>query len=268
MVRQSVQGVSNFQTSDNGQPYYHQSQYGKSYPHFHRSRVSTDLDIEGSVTVRKAVTRDDLMKVFGVRWEGYKKYYKTPDENMDQFDFSPHASLLLAEDKGHNAVGTIRILDRRQGSVELDKFIDLDAILPSEKKTSVIEATRFSIPSHPESKMIKMLLWKALVLYCQINHIDTIVMSARPAAARSYRCLLFENVGPLGVYKHGLLGDLEHQTYICTISERKSILKQRHWPLYHFFFVKAHSGINTDYFMPYDPETEYQDQCMKNWSYV
>ncbi|MEW5803365.1 MAG: GNAT family N-acyltransferase [bacterium] len=213
---------------------------------------SSEPDHEKSITVRKAVTLDDMVKVFQIRYEGYKKYYKSEDENMDQNDFSSHACLLLAEDKHHNPVGTIRILDRRYGKIELDNFVNLDSFLPEGKSLNVIEATRFSIPNHLDSKLIKMLLWKALFLYCQVNHIDTIIMSARPAAARSYRCLLFENVGSLGVYKHPLLGNLEHQTYKCIISEKKHQAKEKNWPLYQFFFVKDHPNIKLDCFKLYN----------------
>lgn len=219
-----------------------------AYSHYPQEKGSVELDAEKRITVRKAVTIDDMTKVFRVRWEGYKKYYKSEDENMDTCDFSPHATLLLAEDKQHNAVGTLRILDRRYGSIELDKFVNIDSFLPDEQGMNVIEATRFSIPNHPDSKVIKLLLWKALLRYCEVNHIDTILMSARPAAARSYRSLFFENVGPLGVYKHTLLGNLEHQTYKATISKERRLLKEKNWPLYHFFFVKDHSNIKTDYF--------------------
>jgi hypothetical protein len=195
-----------------------------------------------------------MVKVFHVRWEGYKKYFKSEEENMDEHDFSSETTLLLAEDRHHNPVGTMRILDRRYGSIELDKFVNLNSFL-SEGERVCIEATRFSIPKHPQSKLIKLLLWKSLLLYCQINHIDTILMSVRPAAARSYQCLLFENVGPSGAYRHSLLKNLEHQTYKCNISDRKKVIKKVNWPLYHFFFIEDHSNINTDYFTFYIPET-------------
>jgi hypothetical protein len=215
-----------------------------------QSEVSVDLSPEENITIRKAVTMDDMVKVFRVRWEGYKKYYKSEDETVDESDLSPAATLLLAEDKHHNTVGTIRILDRRYGSVELDRFINVDSFLSKEERVC-IEATRFSIPKHLDSKLIKLLLWKSLFLYCQINQINTILMSARPAAARSYRCLFFENVGPAGVYSHSLLGNLEHQTYKCNISERKYVIKKENKPLYQFFFDKEHPNINTDYFKSY-----------------
>ncbi len=198
-----------------------------------------------NIFVRRAQTCEDLEKVFEVRWQGYKKYYSCKDENTDNFDFSPQAILLLAEDEHHNPVGTLRILDRRYGSIELDKFIDVDSLL-SEDEKSCIEVTRFSIPKHPDSKSIKLLLWKGLLLYCQINRINSIIKSVRPCAARAYRTLLFENVGPAGIYNHTLLGNLEHHTYKLNIVKKRDLMKHYNRSLYDFFFVEDHRNINVD----------------------
>jgi len=260
---QTLHEIQSFQKSNYTHPCYIEERSD-----YLQSEKALDLGIEENITIRKAVTVDDMVKVFRVRWEGYKKYYKSEEENLDKYDFSPKTTLLLAEDKHHNAVGTIRIIDRRYGGIELDNFIDLDSFL-SEKERVCIEATRFSIPKHPDSKLIKLLLWKTLFSYCQINHINTILMSARPAAARSYKCLFFENVGPLGVYRHSLLGTLEHQTYKCNISERKYVMKKNNGHLYHFFFLKKHSNINTDYFKFYTQETEgFESPVHENENFV
>jgi hypothetical protein len=252
VTMQTFQEIPNFQKLNYIHPYY--TKECSNYP---QSEVAFDLGLglEKNIAIRKAVTIDEMVKVFRVRWEGYKKYYKSEDENLDNYDLLPGTTLLLAEDQHGNAVGTIRIIDRRCGSIELDKFIDLDSFLSEEERVCV-EATRFSIPKHPDSKLIKLLLWKSLFIYCQINHINTILMSARPAAARSYRCLFFENVGTSGVYSHSLLGNLKHETYKCNISERKCVMKRENRSLYDFFFGKDHPNINTDYFQVDTQEDE------------
>jgi len=258
VTMQTFQEIPKIEEYGYRRPYLYKDQQREDRPDCLQGKGAPDraldLGLEETITVRKAVTVEDMVKVFHVRWEGYKKYFKSEEENMDEHDFSSETTLLLAEDKHHNPVGTMRILDRRYGSIELDKFVNLNSFL-SEGERVCIEATRFSIPKHPQSKLIKLLLWKSLLLYCQINHIDTILMSVRPAAARSYQCLLFENVGPSGAYRHSLLKNLEHQTYKCNISDRKKVIKKVNWPLYHFFFIEDHSNINTDYFTFYIPET-------------
>lgn len=218
--------------------------YIKSNSYLPKSTNPTPVP-KRNIYVRRAQTCKELEKVFGVRWQGYKKYYSCKDDNLDNFDFSTQAILLLAEDENHNPVGTLRILDRRYGNIELDKFIDVDSLLSEEEK-SCIEATRFSIPKHPDSKLIKHLLWKGALLYCQINRINTVIKSVRPCAARAYRALLFENVGPAGIYNHTLLGNLEHHTYKLNISKKRNVMKKYNCSLYDFFFVEDHRNINVD----------------------
>lgn len=208
--------------------------------------------IDTPIQVFTAKTIEDLDRVFDVRWEGYKKYFESRHEVIDEFDFYPQAILFLAEDVHGQAIGTLRLLDRRFGPIELDKFVEVDSIL-SYREKACVEATRFSIPNHPDSKMIKLLLWKATLQYCQLNSINTIIQSVRPAAARAYRSLLFDNVGPSGIYNHSLLGNLEHQTYKLNISEKREIMKRNNYPLYKFFFIENHTNITinpSEYLVP------------------
>ncbi|MGA1790294.1 MAG: N-acyl amino acid synthase FeeM domain-containing protein [bacterium] len=201
--------------------------------------------LDKAVSVHVAKTTEDLNKVFNIRWEGYKKYSFKKGEIIDEYDFSPNVTLLLAEDNYGNAVGTLRILDRRFGEIELDKFVEVDSFV-SEEEGNCVEATRFSIPNHPDSKLIKHLLWKALLSYCLIGRVNVIIYSVRPQASRVYRRLLFENVGPYGVYNHPLLEDSEHHTYKCVISEKRGVLKRIDPPLYNFFFKEDHPNILMD----------------------
>ena len=90
-------------------------------------------NLDAGTFVRRARTQDDFLKVFDLRWEGYKKYFKSKDEIVDELDFSQNCTLLLAEDEYHNAIGTLRILDRRFGTVELDKYVELGQRGPCHK---------------------------------------------------------------------------------------------------------------------------------------
>ncbi|MDY6833975.1 MAG: hypothetical protein SVY53_04150, partial [Chloroflexota bacterium] len=65
----------------------------------------------------------------------------------------------------------------------------------------------------------KWLLMKAVFLYCQLNKINTIIMSSRPVLARDYVVLGFEDIGTTGIYNHPLLGDKTHHTYKLSISD-------------------------------------------------
>jgi hypothetical protein len=212
------------------------------FPYFSESFSEIKPDLEREIFVHRAKTEKDFQKVFYLRWQGYKKYCYNQNNIMDQFDFSPNCTLLVAEDEYHNAVGTLRILDRRFGKIGLDEFIDVDALLSGDEKKCV-QAARLSIPKHPNAKLIKHLLWKALLLYCLATRVNVIIYSVRPCISRLYRCLLFENVGPSGVYNHTLLGNLEHHTYKCVIDQKREELRQKNPTLYHFFFEEDHPNI-------------------------
>ncbi|MGA1823798.1 MAG: N-acyl amino acid synthase FeeM domain-containing protein [bacterium] len=195
-----------------------------------------------TISVRKVENKEDLLRLYNVRWKGYAKYFTSKEEIVDKCDFAPNVTLLIAEDGHRKPVGTLRILDREYGSIELDQFVDVDCLLP-QGETRCAEVTRFSVPPHPQARLIKHLLWKAYLLYCMKNKINIMVMSGRPVVARAYRALLFDDLGPSGVYYHSKLGNLEHRCFICNISQKKEVLKRANRTLYDFFFKKHHPTI-------------------------
>jgi hypothetical protein len=199
-----------------------------------------------NIFIRKAKTEDGLNRVFDVRWAGYKKYFNNKEESIDKYDYAPNVTLLLAEDGSHEAVGTMRILDRRHGKIELDEFIEVDSLIPDSEKPCA-EVTRFSFSKHLKSKLIKLLLRKAVFRYCQENQINTMLISMPPTAARDYqRLFLLEDTGPSGVYHHRLLGNVEHHTYKCDIPKTMEFLRSSRHPLYDFFCTDNHSNISMD----------------------
>lgn len=173
---------------------------------------------------------------------------------VDGYDLASNMTLLLAEDERRHPCGTLRILDRRFGDIELDEFLDVNSLLP-ENERLCIEASRFSIPPHPNAKLIKLLLWKALLLYCLGNGITTIVISIRPQSARLYRCLFFDDLGSSGIYCHSLLGNLEHHSYKHNIAEKRPVLKAKSPFLYNFLYEEYHPNIHNNCFMPIMPKS-------------
>ncbi|MGA1826577.1 MAG: N-acyl amino acid synthase FeeM domain-containing protein [bacterium] len=207
-----------------------------------------------NIFVRKADSRDDIQGVFDVRWKGYAKYFTSKEEMVDEYDLASNVTLLLAHDDQRNPLGTLRILDRRFGDIELDAFLDVDSLLPEDEQFC-IEATRFSIPPHPHAGLIKLFLWKALLLYCLGNKIHTILISIRPRTARVYRRLLFDSFGPSGIYNHPLLKNLEHHCYHHTIAEKRAVMKDLYPDLYQFLYQEYHPTIHHNCYMPAIPKS-------------
>jgi len=209
------------------------------------------MDTQTRFRVRTAKTREDLKKMYDVRWEGYRIYFSNRSEVIDECDFDPHCTLLIAEDENNNMVGTMRILDRRNGRLEIDDHIQLEAIF-SEDELQCCEATRFSVPKQPDSKEIKWLLIKAIICYCQLNEVNYIIMSSRPELARDYLTMLFRDARDPGIYYHHDLGDTEHHSYILDIPNARDELKRSNPMLHDFFFVQE-SPINMDDLVPTSP---------------
>lgn len=199
-----------------------------------------DIDIS-SIVVRKALTKEDFQKAFDIRWNGYKKYFDQKTCVVDNFDSCPNAVILLAIDNQENPLGTLRILNRQYGKIEIDKFIDLDSYI-SETEKPCAEATRFSIPNSPLSRNIKFALWKAFYTYCLHNGVNTILIAVRPCAARDYKRLLFERIEN-STFKHQDLGDVQHDLYKLNVLTAAEKFKSHSHPLYHFFCIRNHPNI-------------------------
>ncbi|MGA1870113.1 MAG: N-acyl amino acid synthase FeeM domain-containing protein [bacterium] len=211
------------------------------------------LEKREQIFIRQVENQEDLIKALNIRWRGYVKYFMNKEDLVDQYDFAPNVTLFLAEDEHHKAVGTLRILDREYGNIELDEYIDVERILPN-NVSRCAEVTRFSIPAHPQAKLIKLMLWKAFLLYCMRNRINNILISGRPVVRRAYKSLLFDEVGTHGTYYHPRLGNLEHRCFICNIIKKKHLLSATNPSLYDFFFVKYHATIDKNCYRTFVPK--------------
>jgi hypothetical protein len=186
-----------------------------------------------SVTIRAARTDSDIRTAINVRWQGYKKYEMFKDPDLEELDLSSNCTILLAEDSSGVALGTIRILDRRYGPIELDRFINVDDLMPYNPR-SVAEATRFSIPVTSRSRIVKHLLWKAYFNYCYENSIDLMLVSVKECAKKDYDFLQFVELKN-GTYTHPSLGNLPHFCFYLETLKALTLYKERNHPMYHFF---------------------------------
>jgi hypothetical protein len=196
-----------------------------------------------SIFVRRAKTEEDFQKVIDIRWKGYKKYFANRDDVIDEFDSAKNAILFLATDENDEPIGTIRILDRQNGNIELDKYLNVEMLL-SDSDLPCAEATRFSVPNNPCSSQIKLALWKAYYKYCNLNEIKTMIIWIRNSARRDYHRLFFENIGIKGNFKHPLLGNLEHQTLTLNVANAPVMYEKNNYELYNFFVLQNHNCIS------------------------
>ena len=193
------------------------------------------------------VTNDaDMNRVFDMRLMGYGKHYScSKDDMMDDLDFQPNCSQFLAEDMHGNAVGTMRILDRRLGIIELDKFIDVDSVLHNNEKPC-LEVTRLTVPNHQQSLIIKLLLYKMSWLYALINQNISYLVSSTIERAKDYFYLGFSDAGPAGEYKHPVMGYKKHISLKWQVDgPLKRWIAEKH-DLLDFFVNTKHPNLLTE----------------------
>ena len=195
-----------------------------------------------TIRVRRVQTQKDYENAIRVRHVGYAKYGLSLEQVSEPLDTSPQATILIAEDEQGQTVGTMRILDRTLGMLELDTYVDLTALL-SPHQCLCAEATRLSVPASPLSPCIKNALWKAYHRYCLANQLTTMVIWARPAAARDYRMLMFEDLGPNGSFVHPVLGNRRHNTFALDLTTAESQYREVQHPLHAFLFCQKHANI-------------------------
>ena len=87
-----------------------------------------NLDTSG-IIVREVRTPEDQKKAQQLRNRGYRMYFGADPASSDDEKMKPNETTYLAVDKLDNPLGTIRVLDRRKGEIELDHFLDVDALL-------------------------------------------------------------------------------------------------------------------------------------------
>ena len=129
------------------------------------------------VNVRKVATEEDYESVLYLRQDAYP-VKKSIDFFRDPLDEAENAIVLIAEDQEGTPLGTIRIMNRVQGPIELDQYVDVEKIIKKHSKTCA-EATRFIIAPHFDQETILLALYKAYYRFCKSHGITTALISSR-----------------------------------------------------------------------------------------
>lgn len=196
------------------------------------------------ISVFPVNTLKDREKVFETRLKGYRRYFDKIENVIDEHDYAPNHHLLLAVNEYGTPVGTMRLLDRRYGNIELDTFINVGNIIDECYSNSCVEVTRFAVPTNEYSKEIKTELYKAYYLYCWKNDIKAGVIWAKRAMVREYKWLGFESLGEKGKFKHLKLSNAPHETFILPFNHDKS------WQMRHPLFKIVCQGASENIIVP------------------
>lgn len=156
-------------------------------------------------TVRIVRSEEALYKAVAIRQAAYARHVpafaeklKTPEAN----DYDQGSMILLAESKlDGSPVGTIRVQANRYRSLAIEQSAELPARM---RDSSMVEATRLAVAEGRVGRVTKVVLIKALYLYCLESSIDWVIAGARPPLDRQYDAFLMDDLF------HGKLIPLRH----------------------------------------------------------
>jgi hypothetical protein len=184
-------------------------------------------------TVRQVTNTDDLNKVVEIRQRAYARHLPLVAETLkapEQDDTEDGVVLLIAESKvDGSALGTVRIQTNRRQPLNLEQFVALP------------DGLRGVAQGMP-GRLVRMLLLKAVYQFCAHNHIDWILVGARPPLDRMYEQLTLADVLP-GETFLPKQNNIPHRVLGLEVRAFHDRLVASNNPLLEFFFYKRHPDI-------------------------
>ena len=192
------------------------------------------------VAIRVAATAADLRQVVAVRAEASGSPTPAATNAPETWDQRPNATLLLAESRDAQALGSLRVLASERGRLMVEERVDLPAAL---KGRSLAEASRLVVKPGRNATLVRLMLWKAFHRYCLAAQIDTMLIAVREPAARQYEWLGFRDALPVRFSPDGR-GAATHRLMMLGVFEAHERSLRDDHPLHDFFFVERHPEID------------------------
>jgi hypothetical protein len=196
-------------------------------------------------TVRVVRSKEALYKAVAIRQAAYARHVpvfsetlKTPEPN----DYDQGSMILLAESKlDGTPVGTIRVQSNRYRDLGVEQSVELPARL---QHKSMVEATRLAIAEGRVGRVTKLILIKALYIYCLEANIDWVIATARPPLDRQYDALLLEDLysGEFIPMRH--VNDIPHRVLALDIPGARTRWDEAGHPLLDFMCNTHHPDID------------------------
>jgi hypothetical protein len=196
-------------------------------------------------TVRVVRSEEALDKAVAIRQAAYARHVpafaeklKTPEAN----DYDQGSMILLAESKlDGSPVGTMRIQSNRYRRLVVEQSVELPARL---QHKSMVEATRLGVAEGRVGRVTKVILIKALYLYCLEANIDWVIATARPPLDKQYDGLLLEDLysGQFIPMRH--VNDIPHRVLALDIPGARTRWDEAGHPLLDFMCNTHHPDID------------------------
>ncbi|MDP3702175.1 MAG: hypothetical protein Q8R72_14860 [Hylemonella sp.] len=148
-------------------------------------------------SVRIVRSGEDLERAIALRYEAYARHMPEFAQKLRQAepdDFEADSIILLAESRiDGSVIGTMRIQNNSYRPLSMEHSISLPDVY---KGQSMVEVRRLGVAKGASGRLVKMVLIKACLLYCEKNNIQWAMVAARPPLDQSYEKLMFIDVMP------------------------------------------------------------------------
>lgn len=200
-------------------------------------------------TVRVAEDAETLDKAVFIRHAAYSRHLDesvtAPMQRPETLDRVPGSVVLLAESKVDGSpLGTMRLQTNLHRPLALERSIHLPEWMAGH---SLAEATRLGVTQDNVGRVVKTVLFKAYYLYCLMNNIRYMVITARAPIDRQYDRLLFQDVYPgMGYVPLEHVFNLPHRVMYLDVFQVEELWKSRGHPLSEYMFHTAHPDLQLD----------------------
>jgi hypothetical protein len=196
-------------------------------------------------TIRVVTSEADLKKTVAVRRSAYGRHVPEFGTRMtvEDADRSISSTVLIAESKLDDAaLGTIRIQTNDVAPLAVEHSV----ALPDWCKTGrLAEATRLCVANGRSGRMVKMMLFKALFMFCEEREVDWLIVTARSPIDREYQSMFFDDVFEPGQFiPMAHVGGLPHRIMAGQVSVARQRWNEAKHPLYRFVFETQHRDID------------------------
>jgi hypothetical protein len=195
--------------------------------------------------VRLIRTRDQLQKVVVVRALGYRKHIPTLAETLERpedADFKNATLTIGCEDLNSKMlVGSVRITLNQFEPLPLEAVFNLE---PPLSNKLIAEASRLVVPSNSQSRLVKLLLIKAVYLYCHALQVKWLMLCARSPLDKEYEKLGMVDVAENGQFRPvPYIDHVPHRALGLNVMEAERIWSAAQHPLYNFMAQQVHPEI-------------------------
>ena len=197
-------------------------------------------------TVRIVSNETELSKAVSIRADAYGRHMPEFGEKLriaEETDTEPGVIVLLAESRlDGTPLGTLRIQSNAYKPLKVEQSVSLPRWL---RDRPLVEGSRLGIVSGSIGRLVKMVLIKATLQYCEQDGIDWAIVAARAPLDRQYDQMMFEDLFPEQGFipmRHG--NNIPHRVLGFEIDTGHQRLVEARHPLLKFMRYTDHPDID------------------------